>query len=55
MEVQDRDIATTAGSGSVEREAPLGAAVAVLLLVALVAIIVASNRIVERRYAEVFR
>jgi putative spermidine/putrescine transport system permease protein len=34
---------------------PLGAAVAVLLLVALVAIIVASNRIVERRYAEVFR
>jgi len=34
---------------------PLGAAVAVLLLVALVLIIVASNRLIERRYAEVFR
>jgi putative spermidine/putrescine transport system permease protein len=34
---------------------PLGAAVAVLLLIALVAIIVGSNRLVERRYAEVFR
>ncbi len=34
---------------------PLGAAVAVLLLVALVAIIVGCNRLVERRYAEVFR
>ena len=33
---------------------PLGAAVATLLLVALVAIIVGSNRLVERRYAEVF-
>ena len=34
---------------------PLGAAVAVLLLAGLVAIIVGSNRFVERRYAEVFR
>ena len=34
---------------------PLGAAVAVLLLIALAAIIVGSNRLVERRYAEVFR
>lgn len=34
---------------------PLGAAVAVLLLAALVAIIVGCNRLVERRYAEVFR
>ena len=34
---------------------PLGAAVAVLLLVALVAIVVASNALIERRYAEVFR
>lgn len=34
---------------------PLGAAVAVLLLVALVIIIVASNALIERRYAEVFR
>jgi putative spermidine/putrescine transport system permease protein len=33
---------------------PLGAAVAVLLLVALVAIVVGSNRLVERRYAQVF-
>ena len=33
---------------------PLGAAVATLLLVALVAIVVASNRLVERRYAAVF-
>ena len=31
---------------------PLGAAVAVLLLVALVAIIVGSNSLVERRYRE---
>jgi putative spermidine/putrescine transport system permease protein len=34
---------------------PLGAAVATLLLVALVTIIVACNRLLERRYAEVFR
>jgi putative spermidine/putrescine transport system permease protein len=34
---------------------PLGAAVATLLLVALIAIVVGSNRLVERRYAEVFR
>ncbi|WP_299913145.1 ABC transporter permease [uncultured Paracoccus sp.] len=34
---------------------PLGAAVAVLLLIGIVLIIVASNRLVERRYAEVFR
>ena len=34
---------------------PLGAAVAVLLLLALVAIIVGCNRIIEQRYAEVFR
>lgn len=34
---------------------PLGAAVATLLLVALVAIIVGCNRLVERRFAEVFR
>lgn len=34
---------------------PLGAAIAILLLVALVAIIVGSNRLIERRYAEVFR
>jgi putative spermidine/putrescine transport system permease protein len=34
---------------------PLGAAVAVLLLIGLAAIIVGSNRLVERRYAEVFR
>jgi putative spermidine/putrescine transport system permease protein len=34
---------------------PLGAAVAVLLLVALVLIIVGSNAIIERRYSEVFR
>jgi putative spermidine/putrescine transport system permease protein len=34
---------------------PLGAAVATLLLVALIAIVVASNRLVEHRYAEVFR
>jgi putative spermidine/putrescine transport system permease protein len=33
---------------------PLGAAVAVLLLIAVAAIIVGSNRFVERRYAEVF-
>lgn len=33
---------------------PLGAAVAMLLLVALVAIIVGSNRLIERRYAQVF-
>ena len=33
---------------------PLGAAVAVLLLLALVAIVVASSRLVERRYAQVF-
>jgi putative spermidine/putrescine transport system permease protein len=34
---------------------PLGAAVAVLLLIALVAIIVGSNRLTERRYSEVFQ
>ena len=34
---------------------PLGAAVATLLLVALVAIIVGSNMLIERRYREVFR
>ena len=34
---------------------PLGAAVAVLLLVGLAAIITGSNRLVERRYAELFR
>jgi putative spermidine/putrescine transport system permease protein len=34
---------------------PLGAAVAVLLLVALVLIVVGSNAIIERRYAELFR
>ena len=33
---------------------PLGAAVATLLLVALTAIIVGSNRLIERRYAQVF-
>ena len=34
---------------------PLGAAVATLLLVALVLIVVGSNALIERRYAEVFR
>ena len=34
---------------------PLGAAIAVLLLVALLAIVVTSNRLVERRYARAFR
>lgn len=34
---------------------PLGAAVAVLLLIGLVAIIVGSNMLIEKRYAEVFR
>ena len=34
---------------------PLGAAVATLLLVALVLIVVGSNELIERRYAEVFR
>lgn len=34
---------------------PLGAAIAILLLLALVAIILGSNRLIERRYAEVFR
>ena len=34
---------------------PLGAAVAILLLVGLAVIIVGANRLVERRYAEVFR
>jgi putative spermidine/putrescine transport system permease protein len=33
---------------------PLGAVVATLLLVALVAAVVTSNRLIERRYAEVF-
>ena len=34
---------------------PLGAAVATLLLIALVVTIVVANRLIERRYAEVFR
>lgn len=34
---------------------PLGAAVAVLLLIALVLIVVGSNALIERRYSEVFR
>jgi putative spermidine/putrescine transport system permease protein len=34
---------------------PLGAVVAVLLLIGLMAIIAGANRLVERRYAEVFR
>lgn len=34
---------------------PLGAAVATLLLIALVVIILTANRLIERRYAEVFR
>lgn len=34
---------------------PLGAAVAILLLVALVLIVVGSNALIERRWAEVFR
>ena len=34
---------------------PLGAAVAVLLLAALALIVVGSNALIERRYAEVFR
>jgi putative spermidine/putrescine transport system permease protein len=34
---------------------PLGAAVATLLLVALVLIVVGSNALIERRYAQVFR
>jgi putative spermidine/putrescine transport system permease protein len=34
---------------------PLGAVIAVILLVALILIIVVTNRLVERRYAEVFR
>jgi putative spermidine/putrescine transport system permease protein len=34
---------------------PLGAAVATLLLIAIAAIIIGCNRLVERRYAEVFR
>jgi putative spermidine/putrescine transport system permease protein len=34
---------------------PLGAAVATLLLVALATVIIASNRLIERRYPEVFR
>jgi putative spermidine/putrescine transport system permease protein len=34
---------------------PLGAAVAVLLLIALVLIVVGSNALIERRYAELFR
>lgn len=33
---------------------PLGAAIAVLLLVAIVAIVVGSNRVAERRYTEMF-
>jgi putative spermidine/putrescine transport system permease protein len=34
---------------------PLGATVATLLLIALVSIIVGSNRLIERRYAQVFQ
>jgi putative spermidine/putrescine transport system permease protein len=34
---------------------PLGATVATLLLIALVAIIVGANRLIERRYAQVFQ
>jgi putative spermidine/putrescine transport system permease protein len=34
---------------------PLGAAVAILLLIALALIVVGSNALIERRYAEVFR
>src|SRR3569832_2663677 len=34
---------------------PMGAAVAMLLLAALVTIVVVANRLVERRYAAVFR
>jgi putative spermidine/putrescine transport system permease protein len=34
---------------------PLGAVIAILLLLSLVTIIVTSNRLVERRYAEMFR
>jgi len=34
---------------------PLGAAVAVLLLLALIAIIIGCNRLVERRYGEAFQ
>jgi putative spermidine/putrescine transport system permease protein len=34
---------------------PLGAAIAILLLIANVLIIVGCNRLLERRYAEVFR
>ena len=34
---------------------PLGAAVAILLLVALALIVIGSNALIERRYAEVFR
>jgi putative spermidine/putrescine transport system permease protein len=33
---------------------PLGAVVAVLLLVALILIVVGANRLVERRYTQVF-
>jgi putative spermidine/putrescine transport system permease protein len=33
---------------------PLGAAIAVILLIALITIIVGSNRLIERRYAQVF-
>jgi putative spermidine/putrescine transport system permease protein len=33
---------------------PLGAVVATLLLIALVAAVVTSNRLIERRYAQVF-
>jgi putative spermidine/putrescine transport system permease protein len=34
---------------------PLGATVATLLLIALVAIILGANRLIERRYAQVFQ
>lgn len=34
---------------------PLGAVVAILLLIGLIAVITGANRLVERRYAEVFR
>ena len=34
---------------------PLGAAIAVLLLIANIVIILGCNKLLERRYAEVFR
>ena len=48
---------STAGIGfAIARElALLGATVAVILLVTLMAIVLAANRLIERRYAEVLR